>query len=142
MILEICLFQPISEFPINEVKLLNKRQMAMKMNNQAFKALLITKGRISGKEHSVWLRAVMYNDKIYFSRRNLNGDWLKNAIKNPIVIVQFDDLNYEGNASIVSDEQLSKKISELKYDDEVRKKESRVVLEVVLNQTNKNFTSF
>ena len=44
------------------------------VNNTAFTATLITKGRKTGNEHSVWLRAVMYNDKIFFSRRNPDGD--------------------------------------------------------------------
>ena len=56
-------------------------------NNLTFKALLTTMGRKTGKEHSVWAKAVTYNDMIYFSRRNPNSDWLKNAIANPTVIV-------------------------------------------------------
>ena len=47
-------------------------------------------GRKTGKEHSVWAKAVTYNDMIYFSRRNPNSDWLKNAIANPEVKVEFD----------------------------------------------------
>ena len=47
-------------------------------------------GRKTGKEHSVWAKAVTYNDMIYFSRRNPNSDWLKNAIANPIVKVEFN----------------------------------------------------
>ena len=39
------------------------------VNNTAFTATLVTKGRKTGNEHSVWLRAVMYNDKIFFSGR-------------------------------------------------------------------------
>ena len=35
-------------------------------NNQAFKAVLTTKGRKTGCEHSVWLRAVMYEIKFTF----------------------------------------------------------------------------
>ena len=59
-------------------------------NNLTFKALLTTMGRKTGKEHSVWAKAVTYNDMIYFSRRNTNSDWLKNAIANPIVKVEFN----------------------------------------------------
>ena len=111
-------------------------------NGQTFQAELTTLGRVTGKEHSVWLRAVMYNDKLYFSRHRPDGDWFKNAMKNPKVRINFDGKNYEGNAFLVSDEHLSKKISELKYEDEKRKKESRVVLEVILNWRNNNFSSF
>jgi hypothetical protein len=102
-------------------------------NNQAFKALLTTKGRKTGKEHSVMLRAVSYNDKIYFSRHKLDGDWIKNAISDSDVKVEFDNSSFSGNAILVSDENLVKKISELKYPGEERVKESRVVLQVSLS---------
>ena len=102
-------------------------------NNHAIKALLITKGRRTQKEHSVWLRAVLYNDKIYFSRHKLDGDWIKNAITNPEVRVEFDNSRFSGMAVLVSDKSLAKKISELKYPGEERAKENRVVLEVTLD---------
>ena len=102
-------------------------------NNQAIKALLITKGRKTQKEHSVWLRAVLYNDKVYFSRHKLDGDWIKNAIANPEVRVEFDNSRFSGKAVLVSNETLAKKISELKYPGEERAKENRVVLEVTLD---------
>jgi hypothetical protein len=102
-------------------------------NSQIVKALLITKGRKTKKEHAVWLRAVLYNDKVYFSRHRLDGDWIKNAIANPEVKVEFENSSFSGKASLVSDEDLARKISELKYPGEERGKESRVVLEVILN---------
>lgn len=102
-------------------------------NNQVVKALLVTKGRKTQKEHSVLLRAVVYNEKVYFSRHKLDGDWIKNAIANPEVRVEFDNSSFSGKAILVSDEALAKKISELKYPREERAKESRVVLEVSLN---------
>jgi hypothetical protein len=101
-------------------------------NNQAFKALLTTKGRKTGKEHSVMLRAVLYMDKIYFSRHRLDGDWIKNAISDSDVKVEFNDSIFSGKATLVSDEKLAKKISELKYPGENRSNESRVVLQVSL----------
>ena len=55
-----------------------------------FKAVLETKGRDTGKMHRVWLLAVKYEGKLYFSRRNTNSDWLKNAQKNPDVRIEFD----------------------------------------------------
>ena len=103
------------------------------LNNQAFKAKLITKGRKTGREHSVWLLAVMYNDKIYFSRHRPDGDWFQNAVKNPEVKVEFDNSNFSGNALVVTDEKLAKKISLLKYPKDERGKEKRVVLEVRLS---------
>ena len=101
-------------------------------NNLTFKALLTTMGRKTGKEHSVWAKAVTYNDMIYFSRRNSNSDWLKNAIANPMVKVEFDGKKISGEARLVDDEELSKKISSLKYTDKSRQEEPRIVLEVSL----------
>jgi hypothetical protein len=103
------------------------------VKNGVFKASLITRGRKTGKEHSVWLRAVSYNDRIYFSRRNENSDWLKNAIVNPLVKVEFDGAVYVGTALLITDEILAKKISELKYPGEERSQEARIVLQVNLN---------
>ena len=101
-------------------------------NNLTFKAILTTMGRKTGKEHSVWAKAVTYNDMIYFSRRNSNSDWLKNAIANPMVKVEFDRKKISGEARLVDDEELSKKISSLKYTDKSRQEEPRIVLEVSL----------
>ncbi len=104
------------------------------MKDGVFKATLITRGRRTGLEHSVWLRAVSYNGMVYFSRRNQDSDWLKNAIANPTVKVIFDDHTHVGVASLVSDESLAKKISELKYPGEARAQDVRVVLQVELDQ--------
>ena len=106
------------------------------INNLTFKAVLKTKGRKTGKEHTVWAKAVTYNDMVYFSRRNPNSDWLKNAIAHPQVKVKFDGKEFSGIARLVEEEELSKKISSLKYTDENRQKESRVVLEIKLNEKN------
>ena len=101
-------------------------------NNQAFKAQLTTRGRKTGREHKVWLLAVMYEDKIYFSRHRPDGDWFKNALKNSEVKIQFDGSSFSGRAFFLKDEELSKKISELKYPGQERAKEKRVVLEITL----------
>jgi len=102
-------------------------------NNLTFKALLTTIGRKTGKEHSVWAKAVTYNDMIYFSRRNPNSDWLKNAITNPIVKVEFNGKKFSGSAKLVDDDDLARKISSLKYTDKARQEESRIVLEISLS---------
>ncbi len=102
-------------------------------NNLTFKALLTTMGRKTGKEHSVWAKAVTYNDMIYFSRRNPNSDWLKNAIANPIVKVEFNGEKFSGSAKLVDDDDLARKISSLKYTDKARQEESRIVLEVSIS---------
>jgi len=101
-------------------------------NNQAFRAQLTTKGRKTGRAHTVWLLAVMYEDKIYFSRHRPDGDWFKNALENPEVKVEFDESSYSGRANIVTEKGLSKKISELKYPGQTRALEKRVVLEIKL----------
>ena len=102
-------------------------------NNLTFKALLTTMGRKTGKEHSVWAKAVTYNDMIYFSRRNPNSDWLKNAIANPTVKVEFNGEKFSGSAKLVDDDNLARKISSLKYTDKARQEESRIVLEVSIS---------
>ena len=105
-------------------------------NNLTFKAVLKTKGRKTGKEHTVWAKAVTYNDMIYFSRRNPNSDWLKNAIAHPQVRVEFDGKQFSGLARLVEEEELAQKISNLKYTEESRQKEARVVLEIKLTNDN------
>lgn len=98
----------------------------------AFRATLTTQGRKTGKPHSVQLRAVRYNGMVYFSRRNENSDWLKNALARNTVSVEFDGMSIQGTASLVTDQALAKKISELKYPGEVRAQEVRIVLQVRL----------
>jgi hypothetical protein len=94
-----------------------------------FKAILVTKGRKSGKEHAVEIRAVFYNGKFYFSRRNPNSDWLKNALNNPSVKIEYQGKLIFGIASLVNDQELCKKISQMKYTDK-RSEEVRIVLQV------------
>ena len=102
------------------------------INNLTFKAILKTKGRKTAKEHTDWAKAVTYNDMIYFSRRNPNSDWLKNAIAHPQVKVEFDGNEFSGLARLVEEEELAQKISNLKYTEESRQKEARIVLEIKL----------
>jgi len=81
------------------------------------------------------LRAVNYKGKIYFSRHRPDGDWFKNALKNPKVKIEYKDNIFSGNAKLVTDEELGKKISELKYPGEEKAKEQRVTIEVTLDST-------
>ena len=101
----------------------------MEIQEGTFKANLVTIGRKSGKEHSVEIRAVFYNGKFYFSRRNPNSDWLKNALHNPNVKIEYQGKIIPGIALLVNDQELCKKISQMKYSDK-RSEESRVVLQV------------
>ena len=106
------------------------------INNLTFKAILKTKGRKTGKEHKVWAKAVTYNNMIYFSRRNPNSDWLKNAIAHPQVKVKFDNKEFSGIARLVEEEGLSQIISNIRYTEERRQKEARVVLEIKLSEND------
>ncbi|HZS73373.1 MAG TPA: nitroreductase/quinone reductase family protein [Candidatus Nitrosotalea sp.] len=101
----------------------------MNIKDGTFKAILVTIGRKTGKEHAVEIRVVFYQGKFYFSRRNPNSDWLKNALANPSVKVKYQEQTISGTALLVEDQQLCKKISQMKYSDK-RSEESRIVLEV------------
>ena len=105
----------------------------MEISEDLFRPMLITKGRKTSKEHAVMLRAVNYNGKIYFSRHKPDGDWFQNALVNPVIKIQYKNSILIGKAKLVEDEELDKKISELKYPGEERAKEKRVTIEVTLD---------
>ncbi len=105
----------------------------MEIKEDLFRPILTTRGRKTGKQHSVMLRAVNYNGKIYFSRHKPDGDWFKNAVINPKVKIEYNNSVFSGNAELVTDEELSKKISQLKYPGDERAKEKRVAIEVTLD---------
>jgi hypothetical protein len=110
----------------------------MEISEERFRPILITKGRTTGNLHSVWLRAVKYNKKIYFSRHRPDGDWFQNAIANSEVKIQYNNMEFTGRASLVTDEKLNQKISQLKYPGEKRADEKRVAIEVTLDSNSKN----
>ena len=99
-------------------------------DDSSFVGNLTTIGRVSGKRHTVKLRLVFHEGKFYASRRNTNGDWFKNIVSNPSVLLEVDGDKIEGHAELVKDEKLSKKIAELKYSDE-RREENRVVIKLI-----------
>jgi len=101
----------------------------MEIKEDLFRPILTTKGRKTGKKHSVMLRAVNFNGKIYFSRHKPDGDWFKNALANPEVKVEYNNFIFSGKVKLVTDEELGKKISQLKYPGEERAKEKRVTIE-------------
>ena len=102
----------------------------MEIQEGTFKAILVTTGRKTGKEHAVEIRVVFYQNKFYFSRRNPDSDWLKNALHNPNVKIEYNGDTIFGTASLVNDQELCKKISQMKYSDK-RSEESRIVLQVI-----------
>ena len=106
----------------------------MKMKEEVFRTVLTTKGRVSGRPHSVELRAVSHDGKVYVSRHRPDGDWFKNAIKSPAVRIEYDGQTYSGTARQITDEKLNKRISELKYSGEERAKEKRVTIEITIKE--------
>lgn len=106
----------------------------MAIEESLFRAILVTKGRKTGKSHSVMLRAVKHEGKIYFSRHMPDGDWFQNAITNPQVAIKYKNVTYSGIAKQVQDKKLEEKISELKYPGEERANEKRVAIEITLDE--------
>lgn len=98
----------------------------------AFRAVLVTRGRRTGNEHAVPLRAVSHSGRLYFSRHRPDGDWYLNAAANPDVAVVRGEQSARGVARVVSDEGLLRIISELKYPGQERASERRVAIEVSL----------
>ena len=133
--IQICLSYQISEISSNGVKLLDRKKSGMEIKEDLFRPILTTKGRKTGKQHSVMLRAVNFEGKIYFSRHRPDGDWFKNALANPEVKIEYNNFTFLGTAKLVTDEDLGKKISQLKYPGEDRAKEKRVTIEVTLDHT-------
>lgn len=107
----------------------------MEIKEKLFRPILTTKGRKTGKQHSVILRAVNYEGKIYFSRHRPDGDWYKNVLVNPEVRIEYNNFVFSGKAKAVTDEKLNDKISQLKYPQEERANKKRVTIEVTLNST-------
>jgi len=107
----------------------NEIALELNIKEKSFITNLTTIGRKTGKEHTIPLRLVFYNGKFYASRRNPEGDWLKNIAKNPCVTIEVDGKKIVGKASIVNDEELTNKISSLKYGDE-RSAMERIIVEI------------
>ncbi|MDH3677844.1 MAG: hypothetical protein OEQ12_06025 [Nitrosopumilus sp.] len=106
----------------------------MAIKEELFRAILVTKGRVTEQPHSVTLRGVKYNDKIYFSRHRPDSDWFKNAMADSVVVIKYQDSSYPGIAKVVTDKDLNKKISLLKYPDEKRAHEKRISIEIRLHE--------
>ena len=106
----------------------------MTIEESLFRAVLVTRGRVSGQPHSVILKGVKFNDKIYFSRHKPDSDWFKNIISNSTVVIRYHDSEYSGIAKTVTDEVLNKKISQLKFPGEKKANEKRVAIEITLDE--------
>ena len=105
------------------------------MIDGAFRAVLVTRGRVTGRPHGVELLAVGYGGKAYFSRHRPDGDWFQNALADPEVTVRYQNWTFTGRAGLVTDEALAARISELKYPGKEKARERRVVIEVTPDST-------
>ena len=99
-----------------------------------FNAILNTRGRRTMRTHSVTLRAVMYDGKLYFSRHEPDSDWFKNALANPNVSVSLNGVIYDGSARLVRDQTLNEEISRLKYPGQDKANDRRISIEVTLRE--------
>ena len=97
---------------------------------ETFIATLITKGRRTGREHAVKLKAVRYARSWYFSRHRPDSDWFQNALAYPMVKITHKEEVLNGIAREITDPKLVQSISNAKYPNEERAKEPRVVIEV------------
>jgi deazaflavin-dependent oxidoreductase (nitroreductase family) len=109
--------------------LIRKLTMKLNMREKSFIANLTTIGRKTGKLHTVPVRLVFHNNKFYASRRGMSGDWLKNLLQNPSVVIVVNGTEIDGKASLVEDKELLKTISSLKYSDE-RASMERIIIEI------------
>jgi len=97
----------------------------------SFLAVLVTAGRITGREHAVKLKAVRYKSRYYFSRHRPDSDWFKNAIRQEAVKIIIGSREIAGRASEETDPGVIAAVSELKYPDQPRALEPRVAIRVV-----------
>ena len=92
---------------------------------------LTTSGRVSGTPHTIPLRLVYYQGKLYASGRDARSDWCRNLIHDPKVTVEVQGERWGGIARLVTDQALCRKISQLKYGGQ-RASERRTVIEIAL----------
>ena len=97
---------------------------------------LTTVGRVSGRPHRVALRLVHYQGNFYASRRDLASDWCRNLMKDPRVTVDLQGERIHAVAGVLRDDELARKISSFKYQDE-RALQRRVVIEIVPTSTER-----
>ena len=100
------------------------------MVDGAVRVRLTTRGRRTGRPHTVWLTAVSYMGDYYFSRHRPDSDWFLNALADPSVLVHVDGRAVEGIASRVDDLATVSIISSIKYPGEARAAERRVAIRV------------
>ena len=104
-------------------------------DGSSFIGYVTTTGRVTGRPHTVPLRLVYHQGKVYASRRDTRSDWCRNLLKNPNVTVEVLGQQFTGTAQLVTDEALSRKISQLKYTED-RGLEKRIVIEITVVDTS------
>ena len=100
------------------------------MDDCAFRARLTTRGRRSGRHHTVWLTAVVHGGDYYFSRHRPDSDWFLNAVANPDVVVEAGGHAVRGTAARVHDPDVLHLISSIKYPGQARAADRRVAIRV------------
>ena len=64
---------------------------------------ITTRGRKSGKRHSVPIWFVVDRTRIVFGTLNIERDWVRNAKKTPEVELEVGDLQLRGRFSVVAE---------------------------------------
>ena len=64
---------------------------------------LTSRGRRSGKTHTVEIWFALKNQKIYLSHEGKETDWMKNIKKNGHVSLEIGGKNFNGNAHYLED---------------------------------------
>lgn len=62
---------------------------------------LTTRGRTTGKSHTVELWFAFSHGKVYLSHEGDDTDWMKNVAKKDTVIFRIGTVKFEGNAAVV-----------------------------------------
>jgi general stress protein 26 len=76
-------------------------------------ARITTRGRRTGKPHSRPIWFVVDGLTIYLGTLNAQRDWVRNAQKNPDVLLDFGSLRVRGQLATVTDPALEARIREL-----------------------------
>jgi hypothetical protein len=67
---------------------------------------LTTKGRKTGKKHTVELWFAVFNGKIYLSHEGGYTDWMKNILNDSCVDFKIGTLSFKGVARIIKSESM------------------------------------
>ncbi|MFZ0892888.1 MAG: nitroreductase/quinone reductase family protein [Candidatus Nitrosopolaris sp.] len=83
------------------------------MNHSQF-LYLTTKGWKTGRQHSIEIWYVDYNDKYYIMSEHLKrAHWVQNIIHNPSVLFTVNEKTFEGTARLVDQEKDAKLASQI-----------------------------